>query len=360
MQGELTGPDPFDRPADRDAPLVAVVVYEYRLSRYLVVHRRWCPCERETPYRPRHRSVSARDLRHLLEQVWPHDTPPGFATRDLARRCGIAACAPPLPIHPWHRTLMKEHNTMEKVLVLVCPDATGKFIVHSTTCGHAARLRAAKNGTGITAHVASLPELVVAVCPPEKLAGEGRIEETMEQDFEVRDCTPLPVEEVHDEDPPEVRAQRAVLRAYSALVALATTAATVDNERARDASKRLEQRHATTSVARRASANLSTGDVREHLIASSECAAWVSVRAAAEDELPADASDLDKAKRWVATARAMVHRFEKQWKCGRDEGGTAMGRAFLEAEEEGRLRFIRHAEDALHEVTELMEQRGLA
>lgn len=358
MPRELTGPDPFDRPASRDAPLVAVVVQEYRMSRYLVLHRRWCPCERETQYRPRHRSVSARDLRHLLEQVWPHDAPPGFSTRDLARRCGIAACGPPLPIHPWHRTLMKEHNTMTTVDVLVCPDATGKFIVHDATCGHVPRLRASKDGSGQRHMVASLPDLVRAMYAPETLEGTGNLEQIMESDYEVRDCTPLPVEEQAEPETFEEKAGAAVLRADRALVALYSHAITIDEERARACTQRLEQRHATTTVKRRPSANLTASDVREHLAASAECAAWVGVCMGAEEGMAADASDMEKAKRWVATARAMVKRFENQWRHGGDEGGTAMGRAFAQAEEEGRRRFVLHATDALHEVAELMEKRG--
>jgi len=358
VRSELTGPDPFDLPAPATAPLVVVSAEEYRLSRYLVLHRRWCPCTRERhgPSRRWHYALEARDLRDLLTQVWPHDTPPGFAVRDLAGRVALAACRPLLPIHPYHRTLMKEQNTMEKVPVLACPDATGKFIVHDPACGHAARLRAAKNGTGQHRTVASLPELVRDLYPAKTLEAEG-LDMVMERDFEVRDCTPLPVEEPAEESF-EDRAGKAVLASYSALVALATTAATVDSERARDATQRLEQRHATTSLTRRPSANLTTGDVRTHLVASSECAAWVGVQVGAEVDLPQDATDMDKAKRWVATARAMVRRFDEQWRNAMEEGGTSMGRAFKEAEEEGRRRFVNHATDALQPVADLMEPRG--
>jgi hypothetical protein len=358
VRSELTGPDPFDLPAPATAPLVVVSAEEYRLTRYLVLHRRWCPCTRKQPGPPRrwHHALGARDLRHLLEQVWPHDTPPGFAVRDLAGRVALAACRPLLPIHPYHRTLMKEQNTMDKVTVLACPDATGKFIVHDPACGHPARLRAAKNGTGQHRTVASLPELVRDLYPANTLEAEG-LDVIVERDFEVRDCTPLPVEEPAEESF-EDRVAKAVLASYSALVALATTADTVDGLCARELTLRLEQRHATTSVARRASANLTTGDVRAHLVASSECAAWVGVRAGAEVDLPQDATDMDRAKRWVATARAMVRRFDEQWRRSMEDGGTAMGRAFKEAEEEGRRRFVNHATDALQPVADLMEPRG--
>lgn len=353
------GPDPYDRPADRDAPLVAVVVEELRLSRFLIIHRRWCPCDwrHHTLARAR-RPAEVRDLRHLLEVMWPHDAVPGFATRDLARRCALAACSPPLPIHPWHRTLMKEHNTMTLVSVLACPDATGKFIVHDPTCGHAARIRAAKDGTGQHHRVACLPDLVRAMYPAEALEGAGSLAEIMEANYEIRDCTPLPVDEPDEPETFEKKAGAAVLRAYEALKALHATALDTDEQRAHEAARRLEQRFALTP-ARRTSGNLRMDDVRGHLAASSECAAWIGVQAGAAEELAPDASELEKAKRWVATARAMVRRFEAEvWLDAEEEGGTAMGRAFARAEQQGRRRFVRHVSDALHEVTELMEKRG--
>lgn len=348
--------DPYDQPLSFG--LVGVSVEEYGLSRFLVIHRRWCACARDraSPARRWHH-LQVHDLRDLLQQVWPHDAPPGFATRDLARRCAVAACAPPLPIHPYHRTLMKEHNTMGKIPVLACPDATGKFIVHDPACGHAARIRAAKNGTGQHRTVASLVDLVRDLYPATTLEQEG-LDMVMDQDFEIRDCTPLPVEPLSDDEPLDKQVERAVLRAYSALVALHTTAGTVDAERARDAARRLEQRLASTSLIHRPAANLTITDVRDHLVASSECTAWAGVRQAAEDGLPDDANDLERAKRWVATARAMVVRLERQWRNGMEEGGTAMGRAFHEAEVEGRRRFVTRADDALHEVMALVEQHA--
>lgn len=363
MPRELTGPDPYDRPADRDAPTVAVVVEELRLSRFLIIHRRWCPCawEPHTAARARH-PLQVRDLRHLLEVVWPHHAVPGFATRDLAGRCALAACRPPLPIHPWHRTLMKEHNTMNAMPVLVCPDATGKFVVHDPACGHGARMRAAKDGSGQRHTVASLPDLVRAMHAPETLAGEGALEQIMESEYEVRDCTPLPVENPAEEKTPQEAHQDtmgwAVLRAYNALTSLYATAVAVDSQRARDAAQRLEQRLATTAPRRRPAGNLTPYDIHQHWAASTECGAWVAVKAGAEEQLAQQASDMDRAKLWVATARAMVKRFETQWRHGGDEGGTAIQRAKREAEEEGRRQFVVRVTDALHEVAELMEKRG--
>lgn len=345
MCSELTGPDPFD-PPDNPTARMEVAVMEYRFSRHAVIHRPLCGCPRDH-YNPARvwRRVRVCGLRDLLAKLWPNELLPDFATRDFAYRIRLALCGPALPVHPYHRTLMKE-SPMPQIPVVACPDRAAKFLVHRPGCLHQDAVEAAAKGTGLAHEVESLADLVRAMYAPETLEPTGSLEDIMDHDFEVQDCVSLPRGEGL-----EALVERALLRAYSALVALATTAEAVDAQRARDAADYLARRGTVPSHRR---SPLLSRDVANHLAASSQMAAWVSVRQDAESEMPEGADDAEKARRWVAAAKGMAARFERDWKLGSDEGGTLMQAAFAKAAEVGRRRFLLHVEDALHEVSDLL------
>lgn len=362
MSGELNEDRGIDALLARArlAQPVDVTVVVYRLSRLAVIHDRRCSCRiypvpagRQVQYR------TATSLPALLMDVWPDDflMEGGYeaTVRAQARRACLAPCQPPIIIPPTLRPLMRQEPPLPEIHVMVCPDATGKQIVHDPHCDHAARQRASKEKTGSAFLVTSLHALVPLALPN----FPGNVEEVAASEFEVRDCVRnLPTT---DPTPVPLATKLAVARkrAYSALVALYTTAQTIDGERARGAAQRLEQRLATTSERRRQGANLRVPDVWEHLVAASEAACWAGVRQSAEDPDAAgpgywqSLDDQGKADRWVKAALEARERYRVQEERGREDGGTVMGRAFAEAEAAGRLAFRQQVSQALTEVDEL-------
>lgn len=362
MGGELNEPSRVDALLARArlAQPLNVTVVVYRLSRFAVIHERACSCRiYPVPLSRQVRYLTATSLQGLLPELWPEDFlgEDGYDTtvRALARRVCLGACQPPLIIPATLRPLMRQEPPVPETHVLVCPDATGKQIVHDPFCDHAARLRASKEGTSSAFLVTSLHALVPLVLPN----FPGTVEDVAASEFEVREC----VRNLPTTDPTPVplatKLQVARKRAYSALVALYTTAQTIDGERARGAAQRLEQRLATTSERRRQSADLRVPDVWEHLVASSEAACWVEVRRSAEEPDAAEAGywdtldDQGKADRWVKAALDARERYRLQEERGREDGGTVMGKAFAEAEAAGRLAFRQQVSQALNEVDEL-------
>ena len=363
MPGELNDDTSVDAMLDRArlAQPVRVVVEEYRLGRFMVIHASACRC----PIHPARRSrrlhyLETRSLPEVLLEVWPHDFlgPQGYdaTLRTLASRSCLGACQPQLIVPPTLAPLMRQEPPVAEIPVMVCPDATGKQIVHAPHCQHAARLRASKDGTGKEFCVDSLHTLVPLVLPD----FPGGVDTAADSEFEVRDCVrnlptvpPTPV-------PLATKLQVARKRAYSALVALYSTAQTVDAERARDAHMRLEQRVAAPER-RRASANLQVHDVRDHLVAASEAAAWLGVRREAEepDAAPGLWETLDdqgKADRWVKAAMRARAMYRNRREGGAEQGGTDMGKAFKDAAETGVTQFLNAVNQALHEVDDLREK----
>lgn len=351
MGGELT-------PARELVVKQRLTVQVYGLSRHLVVHRPACRCDLRQAMRRPLRHIEAATLVDVLTEVWPEEV--HRAAREnlewsahiasLVQRTSLGRCNPFITIDPVHRTLMRQEPPVAQIGVTVCPDATGKQMVHDPDCEHAARVRAVKQRTASTFLVASLYELVPLVLP----GFPGPVEETAESEFEIKDCVRnLPVK---PPTPVSLATKLAVARkrAYSALVALYSTAHTIDGQRARDAAMRLEQRNATESERRRQGANLRVHDVLEHLVAASEAAAWLGVRQSAEDFDGWDElDDQGKADRWVKAALDARERYRVQDEAGTEEGGSSMGRAFRDAEREGVRAFRAHVSQALHEVDEL-------
>lgn len=339
----------------RLAQPVRVTVEEYRLSHFMVIHAATCRCGiYPVPRSRRVVQVEVAALPELLLEVWPHEFlgESGYdaTVRRLATRTRLGDCQPRLIIPPALAPLMRQESPVAEISVMVCPDATGKQIVHDPYCEHTARVRASRTGSGTQFVVDSLHALVPLVLP----GFPGPVEEVAASEFEVKDCVrnlptaaPVPVSMA-------TKLQVARRRAYSALVALYSTAHTVDAERARGAAQRLEQRLASTSERRRQGANLMVHDVWQHLVAASEAACWLAVRQDAEgidgwEEL----DDQGKADRWVKAALGTRERYRKQEESGLEDGGTVMGHAFAEAAREGVRQFRRQANDALHEVDEL-------
>lgn len=350
MAGELS-------PASELVVKQRLMVEVYGLARFLVIHRPACRCTLLRLPSRRHRHLEAATLLDVLTQVWPEDFRSAATAhlewdahvRSLITRTALGRCHPYLHIDPTYRPLMKEPPVPE-FAVLVAPDATGKQMVHDPDCDHAARKRALAQKTAVTFLVGSLHELVPLALP----GFPGPVEETAESEFEIKECirhlpvkAPTPVSLA-------TKLQVARKRAYSALVALYSTAHTVDAERARGAAQRLEQRVASTSERRRQNANLRVSDVWEHLVTASEAACWLAVRQEAED-FPgwAELDDQGKADRWVKAALGARHRYRRQEEAGLEQGGTTMGRAFKEAELEGVRQFRAQVNNALHEVDEL-------
>lgn len=344
----------------RLAQPVRVTVEEYRLGRFMVIHAQHCRCPiYPVPLSRRLHHLEAAALPQVLLDVWSEEflREGTYAEhlRHLAARACLGACKPPLIIPPALAPLMRQEPPVPEIAVMVCPDATGKHIVHDPHCDHAARVRASKDGSGTVLVTDSLHSLVPVVLP----GFPGRVEDVAASEFEVRDCArTLPVA---PPVPVSLATKLAVARrrAYSALVALYSTALAIDAERARGAAMRLEQRNASTSARRRQGANLRVHDVWEHLVAASEAACWVGVRASAEEPDAAGAGywealdDQGKADRWVKVALDARERYRLQDERGREDGGTVMGRAFAEAEAAGRLAFRQQVSQALTEVDEL-------
>lgn len=348
MSGELT-------PARELVVKQRVMVEVWGLSRFLVVHRPACMCTLLHIQSRTRRWLEAASLADLVSQVWGGELYAGgdhaAALRRLVQRTALGRCNPYLHIDPVHRVLMRQEPPVADIAVLVAPDATGKQMVHDPHCEHAARLRATKQGTGTVFVVDSLHALVPLALPN----FPGPVEETAASEFEVKECVRnLPTQ---PPTPVSLATKLAVARkrAYSALVALYSTAHTIDAERARGAAQRLEQRVASTSERRRQNANLRVSDVWEHLVAASEAACWLAVRQEAETDFPGwgELDDQGKADRWVKAALGARERYRRQEEAGLEQGGTEMGRAFAAAEAAGRLAFRAQVNNALHEVDEL-------
>lgn len=322
-----------------------LTIQQYGMSRHLVIHRRLCDCAMSQVMPRPLRHMTATTLADVLEQVWPHEAP-----RDLVSRVCLGRCDPPLHIPPLFRTLMRQEPPMPVIAVLVCPDATGKQIVHDPHCDHPARLRATDNGTGTVHLVSSLHALVPLVLPE----WPGSVEDAAASEFEIKGC----VRNLPTAEPTPVsmatKLQTARKRAYSALVHLCNASMALNMHQTREVHRLLEHRLSTLAE-QHVSASITSGDIWEHLAVASECAAWVRVREDATRGFPEDASAQEIADRWVKAATRQCVALRKLNEKP-ERGGTEMGRAFAEAEAEGRRRFLVGVGDALCEVDALREK----
>lgn len=146
-------------------------------------------------------------------------------------------------------------------------------------------------------------------------------------------------------------------RAYSELVALHTSAVTIDAERARDLHAWMGKRVAAEPE-ERFRFTLRTDDVRQHLAAASEAALWGAVAYMASERYGLDPSDADKAAGWVYAAEQELRRQRRDLEIEEGDAADAMTRAFMRSDHVGTLRFIRHVTGALHEVARLREHRA--
>lgn len=337
--------------------LVEVRVQLYSMSRHAVLHRPpWCDCDRRQVYPQPWRTYQVKSLSDLAVTLWPHDWE--LPLRKIAHRFSLGRCDPRLPIPPAIRTLMRQEPPVPYIEALVVQDATGKHTVHDPYCDCIAGVRARKTHTGTVYQTNSVAELAVMVFPAAVASGRATVEDLVEAEFEVKKCITIP-RKAPTPEPYETRLATAVLRAYSALVALATTADTIDAEKTRDAHHTLEQRVQAANEGRRRPPGLLAHQVEAHLAASSEAAAWTTVRGDVADRVDDQASDADKAEAWVVCAQRLRNRFRRELETPREEPGEAVARAFAHGEHTGRLRFLRNVGDALHEVDAVLAQGDL-
>lgn len=335
--------------------LIEVRVQLYGMSRHAVLHRPpWCGCDRRQVYPRPWRTLQVRNLADLASTLWPHDWE--LPLREIAHRFSLGRCDPRLPIPPHIRTLMRQEPPVPYIETLVVQDATGKHIVHDPACDCIGGIRARKTNTGTAYQVHSLSELVPLVFPAAIASGRATVDDLMASEFEVKKCiSSLPLK-APEPEPYETRLETAVLRAYSALVALATTADTIDAEKTRDAHYMLEQRVQAASEGRRRPPGLLAHQLEAHLAASSEAAAWTTVRGDVAERVDGQASDADKGEAWVVCAQRVRARFRRGLETPREEPGDPVARAFAHGEHTGRLRFLRNVGDALHEVEAVVAQ----
>jgi hypothetical protein len=333
----------------------AVKVEVYGLSRYAVLHHDWCYCTKRNSTMRTWRNFKVQDIHELLAKLWPGGALDPWEPRVLIQRVAMAACHPALPIPPEYRTLMREENTLTEMAVTVCPDATGKQIVHDSHCQHAARLRAVKQRTGRTVVVSSVRALVPVVFPEQTAGGsEDQLAAIAESEFEVRPCTPLPL----NEPVPvswETKLAVARQRAYAALLSLSQTALTSDRRATRDLHTMLGRR-LETGAEDRVQPMAIPDDVREYVASAQAAMRWRVVRSRTEAMAGTDTTDADRALAWVVAAQSEMKHVAKGLTMADSDGGTAMGVAWERAQRTGDQRFVRDCEDALHEVNVVERQ----
>lgn len=334
----------------------AVKVEVYGLSRYAVLHRDWCYCVRNHTSTMRSwRNYRVQGIHELLRELWPTTPVEDWEPRRLVRRLAVAACQPVLPIPPEYRTLMREENTLTEMLVMACPDATGKYAVHDPHCQHAARLRAAKQRTGRTAMVSSVRALAAVVFPEQTEGGtEEQLAAIAESEFEVKTCCVLPL----NEPVPvswETKLAVARKRAHAALLAMSMSARG-DDRRATDSLYELLGKRRDCLDDERARPMALPDDVRAYVASAEAASLWSLVSARAYSSADSSASLDERALAWVTAAQAEMGNVAKSLTRDESEGGTLMGVAFDRARRTGRHRFLRDCKDALHEVNTVERQ----
>lgn len=343
MNGNPTAPAPME-----------VRVQLYGISRHAVLHRpSWCGCDPRQAYPQPWRTLHVRGLSDLASTLWPDDWEQPL--REIAHRFSLGRCEPSLPIPPHIRTLIRQEPPMPQINALVVQDATGKHVVHEPGCQCIGGIRARNTGIGTVYLVESVTELASMVFPAAIASGRASVEDVAGSEFEVKKCITIP-HKAPTPVPHQTKLATAVLRAYEALLALAEAADTIDAEKTRDAHHTLEQRVRATDEGNRRPPGLLPHHLAAHLAASSEAAAWATVRGEVAAWMDDDAPEEDKAEAWVVCAQRLRTRFRRGLETPHGEPGDPVARAFAHGEHTGRLRFLRGVGDALREVEVVVAQ----